>query len=267
MAWCNRSVALARMPWGWSPSIILAFVGGCQLADAPGCGGVDVCRPTIRWPPNWGHHGVVQQVRCTREDALGMVTIDLSGICGWSPTRACPRLGPDGPVSPNSSMATHLRKPWRSARGPLHSRGCPGDVHHRSLWHSRVVAHSRTHPVAAGWTCVAQQFDGHPNGDTMAWCNRSVALARMPWGWSPSISLAFAGGRQPAYARGWGRMDLCRPIVRWPRSWGHHGVVQQVRCPRADALGMVTIDHSGFCGWLPTRGRTRLRRRGNCVAQ
>jgi len=156
MAWCNRSVALARMPWGWSPSISLAFAGGRPLADAPGCGGVDVCRPTVRWPPKWGHLGVVQQVRCTREDALGMVTIDLSGICGWSPTRACPRLGRGGLVSPNSSMATQLGAPWHSARGPLHSRGCPRDGHHRSLLHSRVVAHSRTHPVAAGWTCVAQ---------------------------------------------------------------------------------------------------------------
>jgi len=196
-----------------------------------------------------------------------MFTIDLSGIRGWSPTRGRTWLRRGGLVSPNSSMATQLGTPWRGAIGPLYSRRCPGDGHHRSLWHSRVVAHSRTHPVAAGWTCVAQQFDGHPIGDTMAWCNRSVALARMPWGWSPSISRAFAGGCQPAHARGWGRMDLCRPIVRWPRSWGHHGVVKQARCTCADALGMVTIDHSGFRGWLPTRGRTRLRRRGNCVAQ
>ena len=81
----------------------------------------------------------------------------------------------------------------------------------------------------------------------------------MSWEWSPSISLAFAGGRQPAHARGWGGVDLCRPIVRWPRNWGHHGVVQQVRCTRADALGMVTIDLSVCRGSSPTRGRTRLR--------
>jgi len=156
MAWCNRPVALGRMPWGWSPSIILAFVSGCQLADAPGCGGVDLCRPTVRWPPNWGHRGVVQYVRCTREDALGMVTIDLSGIRGWSPTRGRTRLRRGERVSPNSSMATQLGTPWRGATGPLHSRGCPGDGHHRSFWLSCVVANSRTHPVAAGWTCVAQ---------------------------------------------------------------------------------------------------------------
>jgi len=71
----------------------------------------------------------------------------------------------------------------------------------------------------------------------MAWCNRSVALARMPWGCSPSISLAFAGGRQPAHARGWGGVDLCRPIVRWPPNWGHHAALPgqrrvqlQLRC-------------------------------------
>ena len=39
MAWCKRSVALARMPWGWSPSISLVFAGGRQLADAAACGG------------------------------------------------------------------------------------------------------------------------------------------------------------------------------------------------------------------------------------
>jgi len=156
MAWCKRAIALAWMPWGWSPSISLAFAGGRPLVDAPGCGGVDLCRPIVRWTPIWGHHGVVQEVHCTRENALGMVTIDLSGIRGWSPTRGGTRLRRGGHVSPNSWMATQLRTPWRGARGPLHSRGCPGDGHHRSLWHSRVVAHSRTHPVAAGWTCVAQ---------------------------------------------------------------------------------------------------------------
>jgi len=96
----------------------------------------------------------------------------------------------------------------------------------------------------------------------MAWCNRSVALARMPWGWSPSISLAFAGGRQPAHAHGWGGVDLCGPIVRWARTCGHHGVVQQVRCTRADALGMVTIDPSGNCRRSPIRACTRLGRGG-----
>jgi len=155
-----------------------------------------------------------------------------------------------------------LRTPWGGAAGPLHSRGCPGDGHHRSLWHLRVVANPRMHAVGAGWTCVAQEFDGHALGDTMAWCNRSVAIARMLWGWSASISLAFAGGCQPAHARGWGGVDLCRPIVRWPRNWGHHGVVQQVRCTRAVALGMVSIDLSGICGRLPTRACTRLGRGG-----
>jgi len=188
--------------------------------------------------------------------------MDLSGICGWSPTRACPRLGPGGLVSPNSSMATQLGVPWSSARRPLHSRGCPRDGHHRSLWHSRVVAHSRTRPVAAGWTCVAQQFDGHPIGDTMAWCNKSDALARMPWGWSLWISLAFAGGRQPAHARVWGPVDSCRPTVRWPRSWGYHGVVHEVHCTRVDALGKVNIDLSGIGRSSPTRACPRLGRGG-----
>jgi len=213
MAWCNRSVALARMPCGWSPSISMAFAGGRQRAHARGWVGVDLCRPIVRCPRNWGHHGVVQQVLCTRADALGMVTIDLSGICGWSPTRACTRLGQGGLVSPNSSVATQLRTPWHGATGPLQSRGCLEDGHHRSLWHLRVVAHARMHAVGARWTCVAQWFDGHTVADTMEWRNRSVALARMPWRWSPSISLAFAGGRQRAHARGWGTVDLCRPIV------------------------------------------------------
>jgi len=86
----------------------------------------------------------------------GMVTIDLSGISGWSPTRACTRLGRGGLVSPNSSMATHLGTPWRGATGPLHSRGCPGDSHHRSLWHLPVVGNPRMHAAGEGWTCVAQ---------------------------------------------------------------------------------------------------------------
>ena len=165
-----------------------------------------MCRPIVRWPRKWGHHGVVQQVRCTRANALGMVTIDLSGIFGWSPTRACTRLGRGGLVAPNSSMATQLGTPWRGATGPLHSHECPGHGHRRSLWHLRVVAKPRMNAVWAGWTCVAQEFDGHAIGDTMAWCNRSDALARMPWGWSPSISMAFAGERQPAHAEvgaGW----------------------------------------------------------------
>jgi len=156
MAWRNRSSALARMPWGWSPSISLAFTGGRQPAHARGWGGVDLCRPIVRWPRTSGHHGVVQLDRCTRADALGMVTIDLSGICGWSPTRACTLLGRDGFVSPKSSMATQLRTPWGGAAGPLHSRGCPGDGLHRSLWHFRVVANPRTRAVGTGWTGVAQ---------------------------------------------------------------------------------------------------------------
>jgi len=156
MGWCNRSVALARIPWGWSPSISLAFPGALQPAHARGWGGVDLCRPIVRWPRNWGHQGVLQQVRCSRADALGMVSIDLSGISGWSPTRACTRFGRGGFVSPNSSMATQLRTPWGGATGPLHSGGCPGDGHHRSLWHLRVVGNPRTRAVEAGWTCVAQ---------------------------------------------------------------------------------------------------------------
>jgi len=156
MAWCNRSLALARMPWGWSPSISLAFAGGRQPAHACGWGGVDWCRPVVRWPRNCGHHGVVQQVRCTRADALGMVTINLSGICGWSPTRGCTQLGRGGFVSSKHSMATQLRTPSPGATGPLHSRGCPGDGHHRSLWHLRVVANPHMHAAEAGWTWVAQ---------------------------------------------------------------------------------------------------------------
>jgi len=156
MAWCIGSVAHARMLWGWSPSISLAFAGGRQPADARSWGGVDLCRPIVQWPGDWGHHGVLQQVRCTRTDALGMVTIHLSGICGWSPTGARTRLRRGGLVSPNSSTATQLGTPWRGATGPLHSRGCPGGGHHRSLWHLWVVASPRTHAVGAGWTCVAQ---------------------------------------------------------------------------------------------------------------
>ena len=221
-----------------------------------------MCRPIVRWPPNWGHHDVVHEVHCTRVNALGMVTIDLCGIRGWSRTRGRTRLRRGGLVSPNSSMATQLGTPWRGAIGPLHSRGCPGDGHHRSLWDSRVVAHSQTPPVAAGWTCVAQLFDGHPIADTMTWCNRSVALARMPLGWSPSIILAFVGGCQLANAPGCGGVDACRPTVRWPPNLGHHGVVQQVRCSCEDALGMVTIDLSGICGSSPIRACTRLGRGG-----
>ena len=48
MAWCKRSVALARRPWGWSSSISLAFSGGRQLADSPVCGGVNLCRQIVR---------------------------------------------------------------------------------------------------------------------------------------------------------------------------------------------------------------------------
>jgi len=156
MAWCNRSIALARGPCRWSPSISLAFAGGRQRAHAHGWGQVDLCRPKVRWPCNWGHHGMVQQVRCTRADALRMVTIDLSGICGWSPTRACTRLGRGGLVSPNSSMATQSGTRSGGTAGPLHMRGCPGDGHHRSLWHLRVVANAHMPAVGAGWSCVAQ---------------------------------------------------------------------------------------------------------------
>ena len=156
MAWGTRTVAFAGMPWGWSTSISLAFTGCRQPAHARGWGGVDLCRPIVRWPRNWRFHGVLQQVRCTRADALGMVIIDLSGICGWSPTRARTRLGQGGLVSPNRSMATQLGTPWRGATGPLPLRGCPEDGHHRSLWHLRVVANPRMHAVGAGWTCVAQ---------------------------------------------------------------------------------------------------------------
>jgi len=245
-----------------SPSISLAFAGGRQPAHARGSGGMDRCRPIVRWPRDWGHHGAVQQVRCTCAGAFGMVTIDIPGTCGWSSTRACTRVRQDGLVSLNCSMATPLWTPWRGATGPLRSRGCPGNGHHQSLLHLRVVANPRMHAVGAGWTCVAQLFNGHAIGDTMAWCIRSVAVDRMPVGWSPWISLAFAGGRQPAHARGWGGFDLCRPIVRWPHNCGPHGVVQHVRCIRADALRMVTIDLSGICGWSPTRACTRLGRGG-----
>jgi len=156
MAWCNRSIALARGPCRWSPSISLAFAGGRQCAHARRWGGVEFCRPIVRWPRNRGHHGMVKQVVCTRARALRMVTIDLSGICGWSPTRSCTQLGRGGLLSPNSSVATQLGTPWRGATGRLHSRGCPGNDHHRSLWHLRVVANPRMQTVGAGWTCVAQ---------------------------------------------------------------------------------------------------------------
>jgi len=219
-------------------------------------------RRIVRWPPNWRHHGVVQEVHCTRADALGMVSIGFSGFCGWSPTSGRTRSRRGGLVYPSKSMATRLRTPWRGPRGLLHSRGCPGDGHHRSLWLTRVVTTSRTHPVAAGWTCIAELFDGHPIEDTMAWSKRSIALALMPWGWSPSISLAFAGHRQVADATGCGGVDLYRPIIRWPPNWGHRGGVQEIHCIRADAVAMVTIGLSGIRRWLPTRGRTRLRRGG-----
>jgi len=262
MAWCNRSVALARMPCGWSTSISLAFAGGRQPEHARGWGGVDLCRPIVRWPRNWGHHGAVQQVRCTCAGAFGMVTIDIPGTCGWSPTRACTRVWQDGLVSLNWSMATPLWTPWRGATGPLRSRGCPGNGQHQSLWHLRVVANPRTHAVRAGSTCVAQLFNGHAIGDTMAWCIRSVAVDRMPLRWSRSISLAFAGGRQPAHARGWGGVDLCCPIVRWPRNCEHHGVVQLICCTLADAFGMGTIDISGIRGRSSTRTCTRVGQNG-----
>jgi len=89
-------------------------------------------------------------------DALKMLTIDLYGMCGWLPTRACTRLVRGGLVSLTCSMATQLGTPWRGTTGQLHSRGCPGNGHDRSLWHSRVVATPRMHAVEAGWTFVAQ---------------------------------------------------------------------------------------------------------------
>jgi len=213
-------------------------------------------RRIVRWPHNWGHRGVLQEVHCSRTDALGMVTIGFSGFRGSSPTRGRTRSRRGGLVYPSKSMATRLGTPWRGARGPLHSRGCPADGHHRSLWLSRVVTNSLTLPVAAGWTCIAEFFDGHPIGDTMAWSKRSMTLARMPWGWSPSVFLAFAGRRQLADAPCCGGVDLYRRIVRWPHNWGHRGVLHEVHCTRADVLGMVTIGFSGFRGSSPTRGRT-----------
>jgi len=156
MAWCKRSIALALMPWGWSRSISMAFAGHRQVADASRCGGVDLYRRVVRWPPNQGHRGGKQVVNCTRADALAMVTICLPGIRGWLRIRGRTLLRRGGLVSPNSSMVTQLGTPWRDARGSLHSRGFSGDGHDRFLWLSRVVANSRTHPVAAGWTCIAQ---------------------------------------------------------------------------------------------------------------
>jgi len=170
MTWCKRSIALAWMPWGRSPSISLAFAGRRQPAQARGWGGVDLCRPKVRWQRSCGHHGVVLEVHCTRVDALGLVTIDLSCIRGWSLTRGRTRLRRGGRVSPSSSMATQFGTPWRGATGPLQLRGCPRDGHHRSLWHLRIVANPRMHAVGAGWTCVAQNFDGHAVGGTMAYC-------------------------------------------------------------------------------------------------
>jgi len=108
-----------------------------------------------------------------------MVIIDLSRIFGWSPTRGLTRLRRGELVSPNSSMTTQLGTPWGGARGPLHWRGYPGDGHHRSRWHLRAVANSRTHPAGAGWTCVAHLFDGHAIGDSMAWFQSAVARASM----------------------------------------------------------------------------------------
>jgi len=165
-------------------------------------------------------------------------------------------------VSPNCSVALQLGTPWHGAPGMMHSRGCLEDGHHRSLWHLRVVANARMHTVGAWRTFVAQLFGGHAIGDTMAWCNRSVALARMLCEWSPSMSLAFAGGRQRAHAHGWGGAEFNLPNVWWPRSCGHHGMMQQVHCTRASSLGMVTIDLFGICGWSPTRACTRLGRGG-----
>jgi len=50
----------------------------------------------------------VKLFHCTREGALGMVTIGLSGSRGSSPTRGRTLLRPGEFVSPNCSMATQF---------------------------------------------------------------------------------------------------------------------------------------------------------------
>jgi len=104
----------------------------------------------------------VKEVHCTRADALGMVTIDLAGCRGSLPTRGRTRLSRDDLVSHHCSMATQLGRLCHCERRPLHSRGCPGDGHHRPLCLSRVVANSRTHPFAVGWFCIVEYFGWTP---------------------------------------------------------------------------------------------------------
>jgi len=61
-------------PWDGHHRSLWHFAGCRQLADAPGCGGVDFYGPIGRWLRNWGHNGVVQQVHCTRADAHGLAS-------------------------------------------------------------------------------------------------------------------------------------------------------------------------------------------------
>jgi len=53
-------------------------------------------------------------------------------------------------------MGTQLGTPWRGAAGPLHSGGCSGDGHHRSLWHLRVIGNS---PLTAKASKLHQDAD------------------------------------------------------------------------------------------------------------
>jgi len=110
----------------------------------------------------------VKEVYCTVADSLGMVTIDLSGFRGSSPTRGRTLFWWGGSVSSNCSMDPQLGTPWRCARSLLHRAGCPEDGHHRLLWLSWVVANSRTHPGLVVWFCIAQLVGGHPVRETMA---------------------------------------------------------------------------------------------------
>jgi len=167
------------------------------------------------------------------------------------------------PIRDTMAWCKRSFAPRHGANGRLHSRRFPEDGHHQPLWLSRVVAHSRTHPVAAAWTFIVLLFNGLPTWDNMAWCKRSIELARMRLGWSPSTSLAFAGGSQLADAPGGGGVHLYRLIVRWPPNRGREGVVQEIHCTRADVLRLVTIDRSGVRGWSPTRGSTKLQRGGS----
>jgi len=92
----------------------------------------------------------VKKVHCTGGDALGMVTIDVSGFRVWAQARGRTWLGRGEFVSPKCSMATQFGTPRRCEKGPLPLRGCSGHGYHRRLRLSRVVANSRTHPVGAG---------------------------------------------------------------------------------------------------------------------